>query len=63
MKVKANKKFNNLNPQAIPCDVADRKALKKGKTIDLDNNVAIELLAMNIVDKISKKKSKSKEKK
>ena len=37
MKVKANKKFNNVNPQAIPCSVADRKALKKGQSVDVDD--------------------------
>ena len=34
MKIKANKKFNNVDPQAIPCSVADRKALKKGQSVD-----------------------------
>ena len=63
MKVKGNKKFNNVNPQAIPCSVADRKALKKGQSVDVDDSVGKELLSMNIVEKVSNKKSKSKEKK
>ena len=63
MKVKAYKKFNNVNPQAIPCSVADRKALKKGQSVDVDDSVGKELLSMNIVEKVSNKKSKSKEKK
>ena len=63
MKIKANKKFNNVDPQAIPCSVADRKALKPGQSVDVDDSVGKELLSMNIVEKVSNKKSKSKEKK
>ena len=62
MLIKANKKFNNVSPQSIPCDKADRKALKKGGVVDIDDNVASKLLAMNIVQKVTKK-SKSKENK
>jgi len=63
MKIKANKKFNNVSPQSIPCDKADRKALKKGGVVDIDDSVASKLLAMNIVQKVTNKKSKSKENK
>ena len=64
MKVKAKEKFNNLEPQAIPCDVSERKALKNGQVVDIDESVASKLLAMKIVEKVSNKKSKKiKEKK
>ena len=58
MKIKANKKFNNLQPQSIPCDVSIRKGLKSGKVVDIEKDVADKLLAMNIVEKVSNKKSK-----
>ncbi len=58
MKIKANQKFSNLEPQAIPCDVSIRKSLQKGKVVDVSKKVAESLLAINIVDKISNKKSK-----
>jgi len=63
MKIKANEKFSNIAPQSIPCDKADRKALKKGDVVDIDDSVASKLLAMNIVQKVTNKKSKSKENK
>ena len=63
MKIKANEKFSNISPQSIPCDKADRKALKKGGIVDIDDSVASKLLAMNIVQKVTNKKSKSKENK
>ena len=58
MKIKANEKFNNLEPQAIPCDTANRKALQRGVVVDIDESVASKLLAMKIVEKVSNKKSK-----
>ena len=63
MKIKANEKFNNLEPQAIPWDTANRKALQRGVVVDIDESVASKLLAMNVVEKVSNKKSKSKENK
>ena len=63
MKIKANEKFSNLEPQSIPCDVSTRKGLKSGKVVDVEKDVADMLLAMNIVKKVSNKKSKSKENK
>lgn len=64
MKVKAKlEKFNRLVPQAIPCDVKTRKALKKGKSVDVDEKLAEVLLTMNIVEKVKTKTNKSKEKK
>ena len=58
MKIKANEKFSNLEPQSIPCDVSERKALKNGQVVDIDESVASKLLAMKIVEKVSNKKSK-----
>lgn len=56
MKVKAKlEKFNRLVPQAIPCDVKTRKALKKGKSVDVDEKLAEVLLTMNIVEKVKTK--------
>tara|TARA_Y100001938_G_scaffold63707_1_gene88615 strand:+ start:138 stop:332 length:195 start_codon:yes stop_codon:yes gene_type:complete len=64
MIIKANKKFNNLQPQAIPCSVSNRKALQKGQSVDVEEEVANALLAMNVVVKVTNKKNKkSKEKK
>ena len=63
MKIKANEKFNNLEPQAIPCDTANTKSLQRGVVVDIDESVASKLLAMNVVEKVSNKKSKSKENK
>ena len=63
MKIKANEKFSNLEPQSIPCDGSVRKGLKSGKVVDVEKDVADMLLAMNIVKKVSNKKSKSKENK
>ena len=63
MKIKANEKFSNLEPQSIPCDVSTRKGLKSGQVVDVEKDVADVLLAMNIVKKVSNKKSKSKENK
>ena len=63
MKIKANEKFSNLEPQSIPCDVSVRKGLKSVKVVDVEKDVADMLLAMNIVKKVSNKKSKSKENK
>jgi hypothetical protein len=58
MKIKANEKFNRLQPQAIPCDVSSRKALQKGAVVNVKQEVADVLLAMNIVKKVNNKKSK-----
>ena len=63
MKVKANDKFNNVSPQAIPCSVSERKSLAKGEAVDINKELADKLLAMNIVEKLNKKQSKVKEKK
>ena len=40
MKVKAKEKFNNLEPQAIPWDGSERKALKNGQVVDIDESLA-----------------------
>jgi len=62
MKIKAKlNKIKNLNAQAIPCDKATRKALIKGNIVDVTENVASELLAMNIVESVTTKKAKKKE--
>ena len=62
MKIKAKlDKFNNLTAQAIPCDISTRKALKNGDIVDVSDNVASELLAMNIVESATTKKVKKKE--
>ena len=58
MKIKANKKFSNLDPQSIPCDVSIRKGLKSGKVVDVEQDVADKLLAMKIAEQVSNKKSK-----
>ena len=52
MKIKANEKFSNLEPQSIPCDVSTRKGLKSGQVVDVEKDVADVLLAMNIVKKV-----------
>ena len=64
MKVKAkSEKFNRLNPQAIPCDIKTRKALKRGVSVDVNNSIAKELLSMNIVEEVKISKKSNKEKK
>ena len=64
MKVKAKlSKFNRLNPQAIPCDIKTRKALKKGNSVDINDKTAKELLSMNIVEEVKLKNKSNKEKK
>ena len=55
-------KFNRLSPQAIPCDVAIRKGLAKGLVVDVGDDVAKELLAMNIVEENKSKKTKKENK-
>ena len=59
MKIKAIlTKFNKLNRAAIPCDVSVRKELQRGNVVDIDDETANTLLAMNIVEKTGKKVKK-----
>tara|TARA_R100000808_G_C2092501_1_gene112378 strand:+ start:590 stop:778 length:189 start_codon:yes stop_codon:yes gene_type:complete len=59
MKIKAIlDKFGRLSPQAIPCDTVLRKALARGKVVDVADDVAEQLLAMNIVVENKPKKTK-----
>ena len=61
MKIKAKlEKFSRLVPQSIPCSVLIRAALRKGKSVEVDEKLAVELLAMNIVKKVKTKTKKSK---
>tara|TARA_Y100000593_G_scaffold13514_1_gene25214 strand:+ start:489 stop:680 length:192 start_codon:yes stop_codon:yes gene_type:complete len=55
-------KFNRLSPQSIPCDVVTRKGLAKGLVVDVGDDVAKELLAMNIVEENKSKKTKKESK-
>ena len=62
MKIKAIiDKFSRLQAQAIPTTAKIRKALEKGKSVEIDDVLADKLIGWNIVKKVAttiKKKSK-----
>ena len=61
MKVKGlPKKINNINSYHLPCTSEEYDELRDGNEIELVNDVAEELLAKGLVEKISSKKSKGK---
>ncbi len=62
MKVKAIlDKFSRLQAQAIPTTTKIRKALKKGKSVEINDVLANKLIGWNIVKKVTNKIKKKKE--
>ena len=62
MKIKANLKvLYRANPNAILCDISSLEELKDGKTVDIEEKAAKELLNMGFAkqadNKIKKKES------
>lgn len=59
MKIKAKlEKIYRVNPNAIKCKVSHFDKLKEGKTVDLPNDAAEELLNMGVAEKANIKKAK-----
>ena len=62
MKVKAIlDKFSRLQAQAIPTTTKIRKALEKGKSVEINDVLANKLIGWNIVKKVTNKIKKKKE--
>ena len=61
MKVKAiMEKFSRLQAQAIPTTKKIRKALKNGKSVEIDDVLAKQLIGGNIIKQVTSKKKKNK---
>ena len=59
MKIKAKvAKFRNFNSMNVPCSTKEFGDLRDGKELDIKDEVANKLLAMNIVEKVKDKKNK-----
>ena len=59
MKIKARlNKIHRVNPNSIKCKVYYFERLKEGKTVDLPNDAAEELLNMGVANKANNKKVK-----
>ena len=59
MKIKARKnKLHRVNPNSILCDSASFDELKEGKTVDISNKAAEELLKMGMAKKANNKQKK-----
>ena len=64
MKIKANLNvLYRANPNAILCDIASLEELKDGKTVDIEEKAAKELLNMGVVEQADNKTKKKKESK
>ena len=56
MKIKAIiEKFSRLQAQDIPTTTKIRKALEKGKSVEIDDVLANKLIGWNIVKKVTNK--------
>ncbi len=61
MKVKAIKeKFSRLQAQAIPTSKKIRKALEKGKSVEIEDVLAKQLIGWNIIKAVTNKIKKKK---
>lgn len=59
IKIKARQnKFHRINPNGVLCDKASLEKLQNGKSIEVTEDVANELLSMGFVKKESKTKKK-----
>ena len=59
MKIKAKiAKFSNFNSMNVPCSTKEFGDLRDGKELEVKDEVANELLAMGIVEKVKDKKNK-----
>ena len=59
MKVKARAgKLSNFNAMNIPCSSSEFSELRDGKEITLNDKVADKMLAMGLIEKIKKNKTK-----
>jgi len=64
MKIKANLKvLYRANPNAILCDISSLEELKDGKTVDIEEKAAKELLNMGFAKQADNKTKKKKESK
>ena len=61
MKIKAKlEKFRNFNAMNVPCSGLEFSKLRRGKSIEVDDEVADEMLAMGIVEKTTETKKPKK---
>ena len=59
MKIKAKlEKFRNFNAMNVPCSGLEFSQLKRGKSVELDDEVGDKMSAMGIVEKTTKTKTK-----
>ena len=59
MKIKAKlEKFRNFNAMNVPCSGLEFSQLKRGKSVELDDEVGDKMLSMGIVEKTTKTKTK-----
>ena len=59
MKITAKlEKFRNFNAMNVPCSGLEFSQLKRGKSVELDDEVGDKMLAMGIVEKTTKTKTK-----
>ena len=59
MKIKAKiEKFGNFNAMNLPCSGLEFSQLKRGKSVELDDEVGDKMLSMGIVEKTTKTKTK-----
>ena len=59
MKIKAKiEKIGNFNAMNVPCSGLEFSQLKRGKSVELDDEVGDKMLAMGIVEKTTKTKTK-----
>jgi len=63
MKIKAKlNKFGNFNAMNVPCSNLEFNNLRDGKEVEVKDEVANKMLAMGIVEKINKTKTKKENK-
>ena len=63
MKIKAKlNKFGNFNAMNVPCSNSEFGNLRDGKEVEVKDEVADKMLAMGIVEKINKTKTKKESK-
>ena len=61
MKIKAKiNKIGNFNAMNVPCSGLEFSQLKRGKSVELDDEVGNKMLAMGIVEKTTETKKTKK---
>ena len=61
MKIKAKlEKIRNFNAMNVPCSGLEFSQLKRGKSVELDDEVGNKMLAMGIVEKTTETKKTKK---